>query len=470
MCERRTNRCRYDSLLALIVAGLMMSTAGTAAQTAGSPPLTLPDVVALALKNHPAIRESRARAAAANEGISVAQTAYLPRLDLLWQQNRATRNNVFGLLLPQSIVPPISGPVSGARSSESVWSSAAGVLLSWDIIDFGQRKASVETARAQGSLAQARAELSELDTAAAAADAFLSVLAAAEAVRATEANVARLRVFADVVRVLVENQLRPGADQSRADAELALARNQLSQAIQVAEIARASLAEAIGAAGTTVDLAPGRVAQLPGILPDETADVKAHPAARAGLAEVDTVRARERVLARSVWPRVTFQSAIAARGTGAPLEGPLPAGDGLWPNVSNWAAGISVTFPLLDMVTVVPRKRVEVQNELAERARYDQTIQSLITQEARVRALMKAAAEIAQNTPLELRAATDAESRARARYENGLASITEVAEGQRLLAQADADAALARLGVWRALLAAAQLRGDLTPFLDKTRP
>ena len=78
---------------------------------------------------------------------------------------------------------------------------------------------------------------------------------------------------------------------------------------------------------------------------------------------------------------------------------------------------------------------------------------------------MKAATEIASNTPLERQAATDAESRARARYQAGLANITEVAEAQRLLAQAEADDALARLAVWRALLAAAQARGDLSAFL-----
>jgi len=45
----------------------------------------------------------------------------------------------------------------------------------------------------------------------------------------------------------------------------------------------------------------------------------------------------------------------------------------------------------------------------------------------------------------------------------------EVAEAQRLLAQAEIDDAVARLGVWRALLAAAQARGDLAPFLDKVK-
>lgn len=67
--------------------------------------MTLNQAVELALKNYPAIKESRARAQAAEEGIGVARASYLPRLDLLWQANRATRNNVFGLLLPQAVVP-----------------------------------------------------------------------------------------------------------------------------------------------------------------------------------------------------------------------------------------------------------------------------------------------------------------------------------------------------------------------------
>jgi len=83
--------------------------------------------------------------------------------------------------------------------------------------------------------------------------------------------------------------------------------------------------------------------------------------------------------------------------------------------------------------------------------------------------VMTAAVEIARNTPVERQAATEAENRARARYDSGLASVIEVAESQRLLAQAEADDALARLGVWRALLAAAQVRGDLAPFLNQIK-
>ena len=453
----------------LLVMALLMPTSASA-QGAGSGPLSVNDAIQLALKNYPRITESRARADAADAGIALARTAYLPRLDLLWQENRATRNNVFGLLLPQSVVPPISGPVLGTRSFDSVWGSAAGVQLSWDAVDFGQRKANVDAARAQSSFAKAQTALTELDVAAAAADAFVTVLASDEVVRAAQANVDRLQVFGNAVRTLVGNQLRPGADQSRADAETAIAKNQLSQATLAAEVARAALAEAVGLAGTTVELAAGGLMNVPQVLALGVADLKSHPAARAGLAAVEIVRAREHVFDRSYFPHVSFQSVFASRGSGAEVPGLPLLGNGLWPRVPNWAAGVSVMFPAFDVFSVNAHKRVEAQNERAEGARYAQTIQTLTTEDARARALMKAAVDIAQNTPLERQAATDAESRARARYENGLASITEVAEAQRLLSQAEADDRVARLGVWRALLAAAQVRGDLKPFLDQIKP
>src|SRR5262249_27042329 len=82
--------------------------------TAGA--LTLADAVQLALRNYPALKERRARAEAAAAGVGVARTAYLPRLDMLWQENRATTNNVFGLLLPQSTIFSLTGPVQGTRS------------------------------------------------------------------------------------------------------------------------------------------------------------------------------------------------------------------------------------------------------------------------------------------------------------------------------------------------------------------
>ena len=62
--------------------------------------------------------------------IEIARQAYRPRLDVLGQVNRATHNNVSGLLLPQQVISPISGPPSLRPTPVDVWGTALGALVS----------------------------------------------------------------------------------------------------------------------------------------------------------------------------------------------------------------------------------------------------------------------------------------------------------------------------------------------------
>src|SRR5205085_3606130 len=117
-----------------------------AAAMAQKRPLTIQDAVQESLAKYPSVRSSLEQVSAAAAAINLARTAYLPRADFLGQVNRATHNNVFGLLLPQSIIPSISGPVLRTNSLNNVWGSAVGGLVSWEPIDFGLRRANVETA------------------------------------------------------------------------------------------------------------------------------------------------------------------------------------------------------------------------------------------------------------------------------------------------------------------------------------
>jgi outer membrane protein len=442
---------------------------GTFAQQPPPAPLTLSGAVELALKNHPAIREARAGSAAASGEITVARTAYLPRLDALWQANHATRNNVFGLLLPQNVIPSVSGPVLPTQSLDGVWSTAGGLLLSWEAVDFGRRAATVDVARAAAAAADAQRRVSELDVASAAADAFLGVAAADAALAAARANVQRLTVFADSVRGLVQNQLRAGAELSRADAELAGARNRLAEAERNAAMARAALANAVGAPGTPIDVDTNPLLRTPTRNIDAAFTATSHPRAVAADAEVTAARARDHVVATSYAPRVELQSAFAGRGVGRQIDGSAD-GSAFALDVPNWALGVSVTFPALDIFRNRARRSVEASRLEEASARYDRTLQALQTQEAQARAVVGAALQIAANTPLQLQAARDTDSQARARYDAGLTTVVEVADAQRLLAQAEAEAAVANLAVWRGLLAEAVLKGDVQQFLRAVQP
>lgn len=439
------------------------------AQT-GVPParsFTLPEAVSYALANYPAVRAAIQAYSAAHEGVGLASTSYLPNVSVLWQENRATRNNVAGMLLPQPIIPNPSGPVI-AESNRSFWGSGAGVLLSDEPFDFGYRRAQVRAAQSSERRAQAEVQLTRLDVAAGVADAALVVLAAEQQVRASQADVDRRTVFARSVHAVVDAHLRPGADASRADAELAAARTQLALAQENQQVKAAVLAQVLGLAGSQVEIKSDPFLRQP---PQNTwtgGSLRDHPLAVVEQRRVDETQSRLNVLGHAYYPHLSFQALLAGRGTGTNAQGaPLHDTAGLWPgDVMNWGAGVTLALPVLDIVSLQAKKKIELANRGRDQALYDQALQNLTGEAAQAQARLQGARHVAENTPVELQASKDSETQARARFQAGLGTIVDVAEAQRLLLQAEIDDSLATLNVWRALARLATAEGDLDPFLD----
>lgn len=432
-------------------------------------PLSLSQAVQQALDRYPAVRASLEQVSAAAAGIDLARTSYLPRLDLLAQENRGTHNNVFGQLFPQSVIPSMTGPVLGTNSLDSVWGSAVGALVSWEPFDFGLRGANVDLAEATRSRANAQVNVTRLQVATAAADAYLTILAAKQTVVAAQAGVDRAKALDRTVETLANRQLRPGADASRARAELALAQTQLIQAQEAVEVARAALAQLLGVSPQSISVEAGPFLKPPPTTVLAERPVQTNPLAVARNRAVDEVKAREKALSRSYFPKFNLQAAAYARGTGINGGGtPGGAPSGTVPNTQNWAVGISVTFPVFDLASIHARQKIEAHNERSATARYRQTLQDLTGQINKAEAALRGSQGIAQKTPLELDAARVGEQQSSARYKAGLAGIVEVAEAERILTQAEINDSLAKLGVWRALLGVAAASGDLQPFLQET--
>jgi outer membrane protein TolC len=441
---------------------MAFSAAGLAAQ------VTLSQAVAAALKNYPAIRVSQEQMAAAAAGIQLARTAYLPRVDALAQANRATRNNVFGMLLPQplSTVPSMSGPVVGTNNLGTAWGSALGVLVSWEPFDFGLRGASLAAAEAWRARSEAALQRSQFEVAAATADGCVTLLAAQETVRAAQAGVDRAATTGRTIHALVDAQLRPGADAARADAELAAARTELIQAEQAVDVARATVSRFLGNEPAQVALAASNLLKLPPVAEPQALNPAANPAAVEQNAVIEQARAQLRVLERSYFPRFYLEGAAYARGTGAELDGHNLGGvNGLAPTTQDYGLGLTVAFPAADRPALRAKEAAQSAAVRAETARAQQIAVDLRAQWNAAVAQLEGARRVAANTPVEMAAARSAAQQSEARYRSGLGNIDEVAEAQRLLTQAEIDDALARLSVWRGLLAVATAAGDLQPFL-----
>ncbi len=440
-----------------------------AAATLPAQPLTLEQAVEQASRSYGAVKVSAEQSSAAAAAIQLARTSFLPKVDGLAQVNRATRNNVFGMLMPNSVIMPISGPPNPENSASNVWGSAVGLLVSWEPFDFGLRQLQVGVAEAARRRADAAVERTRFEVSVAAADAFLTILAAEQTVEAAKAGVERARTLHGLVSALAKADLRPGADVSRARAELAMAETQQIQAEQAVAMAKAALSQYLGA--PPADVSAGKLIEAP---PGEAAAAAAgadHPAVREQNAAMAESQARMKVLDRSYFPRFNFQSGVYARGTGANPNFTTSGGlVGLGPNIHNWGAGFSATLPVLDFKILREKRAIEGAQARVESARLTQIRQDLDARTARAQAMLDGARRVLANLPVQVESARVAETQSTARYRAGLGTLAEVADAQRLLTQSEIDIRLGRLGVWRAQLALAASRGDLAPFLAMVKP
>jgi outer membrane protein TolC len=456
------------STAALRAAVLTMPRCASAdtAQDAVTRAYTIDQAIADALANHPQLRASVAEESAAEAQVDEAKTARLPDMGVSAQLNRSTGNTVPGAFFLMPGFVPISGPTRGKSLDEGVWQTGASLWSRWDVLSLTRQAAAIDVALANRMETSAATSARRLETAYRAADAFIVLLEAQEAVRAARVSVDRAQVLSTVTKSLVDQSLRPGADGARADAELAAAQTALARAEQARDVRRALLAEAVGNPALHAEGVPGGLlASTDGIAARAAIPSPAHP----DIVQTDAVVRRtseaQRLVAVEYLPRIDLVAALWTRGSGF-FESPA---SGLVPDIANWAAGATVTWSFLDIPTIRARARTAAATHDVAVARRDEAYLAVASQLATSTAMLRGALLVARQTPATLASARAAEQQAAARFKTGLAPVVEVADAERLLAQAEIDDAVARLEVRRALLLLARASGDLGPFMAQSR-
>ncbi len=449
---------------ALVVVVLTFAVAARAEERAQT--YTLEQAVAEAVATHPRVKSAEHEEVAADARVDEATRSELPALGVGAQLNRSTGNTVPGAFFPQTGFVPIAGPTRGKTFDGGSWQSGASLWASWDVLAFSRQAAAIDLALAGKSEANAATNARRLDVAYRAADAFLTLLEAQEAVRLAQVNVQRADVLVVVTKPLVDASLRPGADLSRAEAEVAAARTLLARAEQAREVKRAELATAIRRTEVRVEADAGA---LVGPVDDVTARTATPSPSHPEIAQANAAVARseqaEHVVEAQYLPRVDLVAALWMRGSGL-FDSPA---SGLVPDVPNWAAGATVTWSILDIPIVRARSRAATALHGAAVARRDETVLAVKGQLESASAVLAGALRVAKQTAPTLAAAKTAQEQAVARFRTGLAPVVDVADAQRVLAQAELEDAIARLEVRRALLLMGRASGDLAPFLARLR-
>ena len=433
--------------------------------------VTLVGAIEYANQNYPAIKKSLAQVQLSKDAVKLQKlNEYLPDSLLQYQLLVSTHNKITEMFYGSPVFPADPGPGHNAVSGRPYASSGVGASVDWAPIDFGLHKARIQYAKTQYQQAQADYDVTKLDVEIASASAFLDAVQAAEEVRAMQENVDSFNQFYTVVHAQVSTDLKPGADQSLASAQLANAQNQLLRAQLSQELALASLANAIGLGGQAVTIEARGIAanSEPKLVQKSSPVFENVPIIKASQALMMTAMAQRKVLNKEYAPVFHFLGGGSFRGAGENITatGSQSQGaSGVFPSVPNYQVALIANWNFLDWFRIRQEKRVQDQRIVAQQEALNLVLQNIKTEDVKSRAQIRTAVALAANMPVQVEAADLAFRQAQARYKAGLGSVAQVAEANTVLAQSRMQEAIARLGVWRAMLQVAAVHGDMRPFM-----
>jgi len=111
-------------------------------------PLTLPEAIAIAEKNYPAIIKAESQVKAAKENVKVQKlNEYLPESLIQYQELMASHNKLSQVIYSSPAFPAIQGPGFPNTNMQPDFYSGAGASIDWAPLDFGLHKARINLDR-----------------------------------------------------------------------------------------------------------------------------------------------------------------------------------------------------------------------------------------------------------------------------------------------------------------------------------
>ena len=397
--------------------------------------LSVREAVRIAAKQHPAAEAAEARVRGAGARVEQARTGYLPKLN--YQESWQASNNpvfVFSTLLTQRRFTEANFAIHSLNRPDAINNFQSMVGAEQTLFDGGQTRRQVKSAELGAGMAREQRALTEMDLMAGAARAYYDALLAGEALRVAEASMAS--VEADVKRAESRRDagMATDADVLSARVHRAAVQEQIIVRRSERDVARAALNEALGRPlDTPVELsstlAPVAISAGGGEERARVAVASRPEVKQAGLA-VEMSQTQMANARGQYMPRVT------ARAGGEANRGQFVKQYG-----GNWFAGVSLQWNISSLYTNKAAVQEAVEAERANVAQKKQVESGIALQVRSAEARLRAARERTATAEASIAQAAESVRIMRDRYENGLATMTDLLRNE----SAHLDARLRRV-------------------------
>ncbi len=428
----------------------------------------------IAKQNYPSIKLKNAEKEASLYQLKASRNNYLPGVIVQSQVVNGTSNQVRGPFFPnEGMAIPISGGIRGGSgySATSTWTSFATGFVNWKFFSFGRFKTEVDAAKAGTVSAEADFQNEVFQQQIKVGDGYFLTLMADDMLKAQVANLARVKALKDVTSAYTKSGLKPGVDSSLVNAEYSKATLQLLETQRIAQEQVVYFKELMGLkADTPIRLDSAIYATEPQSI-QLSSDYSMNPLLTFYKSVVDLNQTRIKAIRRSQYPSISFIGAAYARGSGisnqANTDGSFQynksfsAGVGFQPFL-NWMVGVSTIWNVTSLFKTGNEARAQRQVTTMAQERYNEETLRVESEIERARLRYNAALEAARQAPIQLKAAQDAYSQAKSRYDAGLNTILELTQTYALLNRAEVDASMAKGNVWRAIIMYSAASGNMS--------
>ncbi len=430
--------------------------------------VSLSHALITAEKEYPLLKSKDKEILAAEKSIDLSKNTLIPSLDISYQANLATYNNITGMINPSGIFP-ISGPPSDRNRYQPVFGSAAGLSLNWQAISFGQRDAQIDYAKAEVSQKLADKQQEVFKHLVHVASVYLDAALAKQLIRVSRENISRTTFALAQSKILTEKGLRPGVDTALFLSELSKGRIDLLEAEQVFEKQKILLSQLL-AAPNPLDASDsiffsrfpqGNISSVEGY--------SGHPLIKYPQTLAEYSKAKENLIKRSYLPKLNVWGTTYARGSGISHDGVVDATDGLGFSRFNYGIGLQITYPILKFADKNLQSQQQSLITESIRQKIEENMLILNKQDQLNQVAYANALKIAAETSTQLASAQYAHKAMQVRYNTGLANFSDVLQAQYNLLKAETTSKQSYWQVWKLLLGHAAAKGDINIFLNELK-
>lgn len=426
----------------------------------------LRDAVIMGDHNYHLLKARKYDTSAADRNVDVVKYSKFPTIDASYQTGLSTANNLTGVFNPSGILP-ISGPPTSENNFEPGIGSAAGILLNWQAVTFGERDARIYVAASEAGVQKAALQKERFQHSIAIISNYLDILLAHANLSIHQDNIKRVEANLQQSRVLANTGIKAGVDTELFRSELSKAKIEYLNTHKQLETLQWKLARLIVSNKLPVPQDSTFLFKLPETSALDNTDFSLHPSIQYAQSQFLLSKSKEEQIKKSYLPKINIWGTGFARGSSFQPDGAINTWDGLKLSRYNYSAGIQLIFPIMKYGET--KRQLQQQAFLSKSAEehLEDERSELSLQQQVSRTTFDHSVQVASETKEQLKSAQIAFNAMQIRYNTGLVNFADLIQTQYNLLKSELDVKQAYWNVWKALLLEAAVKGDMNIFFNE---